>query len=240
MASYLNISLHLLQDEEKIELINTITPIIRTMAMEVDSHIHFITDEMNKSKETLILALGRKQKSVLTGEMKAEDTLRDDSTEVIEDAVNYFAKKRQAPLRKAAQLIGGYFSDAFHGVNLRNNTLQTVRIDMFLSSIDNEEAAAAIKTLNIAFEIEDLKKSNSNYAEIKAERAAIKESDTTPLLDPSRREINRDLAILEDHIEYRHRKGSDQHGELAQQILAPITEIMAVARARATRKETAL
>jgi len=238
MASYLNLSLYLLKDEEKIELVNAITPIISTMTMEVDSHIHFITEEMNKSKMRLIEALGRKRKSVITGAMKDEDLLRDNSLEVIKDAINYYSKKRQEPLREAAQYIGALYSDAFDDVNLNNNTLQTVRTDMFLSSIDNEKAEAAIITLNITFEIEDLKTSNSNYAEFKAERTAIKESDTTPLLEPSRREINRDLTILEDHIEYRHRKGSDAHKELAEQIIAPITEIMSVARARATRKDS--
>jgi len=238
MASYLNLSLYLLKDEEKIELINAITPIIRTMTMEVDSHIHFITDEMIKSQKKLIEALGRKRKSDITGEMRNEDTLRDNSHDVIKDAISYYSKKRQAPLRHAAELIGGYFSDAFDGVNLNNNTLQTVRTDMFLDSIENEEAQEAINTLDLGFEIEDLKTSNSKFAEYKAERASIKESDDTPLLKPSRLELNRDLTILEDHIEYRHRKGSDAHRDLAEQIIAPITEIMSVARARATRKES--
>jgi hypothetical protein len=236
MASYLNISLDILKDEERIELANLITPIISTMTAEVDSHISFITDEMNKSKVKLIEALGRKRKSTITVEMRDEDGVREISLEVIEDAINYFVKKRQAPLREAAELIGGLFAAAFDDVNLNNNTLQTVRIDMFLDSIDNAEAASAIKTLNIGFEIEDLKTSNSNYAEFKAERAAIKESNDTPLLEPSRRELNRDISFLENHIEYRHRKGSDAHGDLAEQIIAPITDIMAVARARATRK----
>lgn len=237
MASFLDITLDHLTDEERIELVNTITPLIRTINAETDQQIHFITDEMKKSQMKLQEALGRKMKSSLTGQMKDDDKTRDEQIDIIEDGIHYNLRKKQVKLHSAAQLLNTLFNDAFGDGVSRNNTIETNQINTFLDSLKAPVAQQAVADINLTLEVKALTESHNSYVSTKAERASIKESDNTPLLAPSRRDLNSDIVFLEKHIEFHHRKGSEVHTELASKLSTPISEIMSVARARATRKE---
>lgn len=237
MASMLNITLGDLTDEECIGLVNTVSPIINAMFTEPTHEIRVITDEMAKSRAKLEAALGRKIHSELTAIMDGHDDGRDYEIDMIEDGINYNLRRKQAKLQNAAHLLNDIYKDAFGSGVSRNNTIETTQIDSFLKGIESPEAQQAIQDINLTLEIEALVEAHGEYIKTKAERAEIKHNDDTPLLAPTRQDLHSDIVFLEKHIEFHHRKGSAVHTELAGKLSTPISEIMSVARARATRKE---
>lgn len=237
MASLLNITLEILEDEECIEIVNTIDPIIRTMTLETDQKIHFIADELLKSQAELQATIGRKRKSALTAEMKSDDDERGTETATIRAGIQFFIRKKQTVQREAALFLDSIYNDAFAGGVSENNTIQTNQINQFLSAMESEEAKQAAKIIGITSEVASLAESNRSYNEKRAERNSIRESDTTPLITPSRRNLHSDIAFLDDYLKFHHRKESAVHSDLAEKLSQAISTSMAVARARHTRKE---
>ncbi len=237
MASLLNLNLEKILDDERLTMVQRIRPSLESISVEEDPVMWEILTAFGKSEQELTAAMNRKSTTKITAEMNAEDSIRDESIDMIEDAIEYYGRKKNATLAEAAKLLAEPFADAFDGVSLSNNTLETNRIALFLENTQSPEHQEAITTLRLNDEFTTLATSNPAYEALRQERADFKEGDTTPLLKPSRRSMNRTLSFLENYLEFKIDMGSDKHEQIASEIAVPITEIMAVARARSTRKE---
>ncbi len=240
MAGLLNISLRDLWDDERITLVKRIRPILEAVPLESDSFIPEIITALINSSEELSKAMARIQSSKITALMKIEDEKRDDAIDMINHAIAFFRKKKDPVIKQAAELLGETYDNAFAGVSLSNNTLETNRIDIFIEDCKSIELNIALTTLDLELEFQDLTLSNPAYESLRQERASLKESDDTPLLSPSRRALHRNVSFLESYLEFKISQGSELHQSLAEELAIPFTEVMAVARARKTREENTL
>ncbi len=237
MASLFNANLQTLLDDERVTLINRVVPSLEAISPEKDSFLPEIVAALASSQEELAFAMSRQRSSKLTQKMKEADDLRDNAIVLIKDALSYYSRKKSGGYAAAALLLLEKFEEAFSSVNLENNTLETNRINIFLESIADDSFTAAITTLNLNTEIEDLREGNEQYEALRKERAQLKEEDDLPLLVPSRRKFNKNLSFLEEYLSFKIDVGSTLHQNLADEVTVPITEIMTVARARETRKD---
>ncbi len=237
MAGILNISLRDLWDDERVTLVKRLRPLLETITVEQDAVLPEIITALTSSSEELSHAMTRVQASKITTLMKVEDNTRDEAIDMIDDAITFFAKKKDPVLNQASAILKEKYDNAFEGESLSNNTLETNRIDIFLKDCQNNQAEQAIETLGIEDEFDALTKSNPAYEALRKERAELKESDDTPLLKPSRRALNRNISFLENYLDFKISQGSDIHRSLTEEIIVPISEVMAVARARKTREE---
>ncbi len=236
MASVLNMAISDLLDDERITLVKRIRPLLEAVSTETDLFLPEIISAITMSTTQLSEAMTRVMASKITGEMKITDTTRDNAIDLIDDAITYFSKKSQPLLKEAALQLGEAYDTAFGGISLTNNTLETNRIDIFLELCKKPEIKLAIETLGLEVEHSDLVTSNPEYEELRKKRAELKESDSTPLLQPSRRAFNRNMTFLENYLEFKISQESEIHRSLADELSIPCGEIMAVARSRQTRK----
>jgi len=237
MASLLNLNLDMILDDERLTMVQRIRPSLESISVEEDSVMTDILTAFAKSEQEITAAMNRKNTKKITLKMNSEDEKRDDAVDIIGEAIEYYRKKRNITLAEAAELLAAPFANAFAGISLTNNTLQTNRITLFLNDTQSPEIQEAITTLRLNEEFTTLAESNGAYEVLRQERADFKEGDATPLLQPSRRSMNRTLAFLEQYLEFKISCGSEKHEQIASEIAVPITEIMSVARARSTRKE---
>ncbi len=237
MASLLNLTISDLLDDERITMVKRIRPLLEVLPAETDLFLPEIVSAITLTTEELSEAMTRVLASKITVLMKEADDKRDEAIDIIDDAITFYGKKRDPRYKSASSTLGEIFDDAFAGVSLSNNTLETNRIDIFLENSKTPEVQSAVETLHLEVEMHDLSVNNPEYESLRQERATLKESDTTPLLQPSRRALDRNIAFLESYLEFKISQGSDVHRSLADELSVPLTEIMSVARARKTRDE---
>ncbi len=237
MAGILDLSLRDLWDDERITLVKRLQPLLEVIPLDQDAFLPEIITAISSSSEELSLAMTRVQASKITALMKIEDDTRDDEIDMIHHAITFFGKKKDEILKEASEKLKEKYDNAFGGVSLSNNTLETNRIDIFITDCQDSETQNVIEILGLKNEIATLKLSNSNYESLRKERASLKESDETPLLSPSRRALNRNISFLENYLDFKVSQESIVHSSLVEEITVPISEVMAVARARKTREE---
>ncbi len=99
------------------------------------------------------------------------------------------------------------------------------------------ESIDAFKTIHLSDELNTLTTVQPQYSNLINQRSQIKESDSTPLLIPSRREVHKELSMLERFVNYRVHHKHESFTELVTLLNGPVIEIMAIAKARNTVKE---
>ncbi len=237
MIEVQSISHTILTDAERINLANRIVAIIEKVTVDQCPLLPEFTQVITTSTDLLDRAIGRTTTTSLTEKVNEADMIRDEVLDFIQDAIILLQKKQDEAIREAALLLKGVYEIAFSGINIKNNSEESVGIERFLEQLVSEEAIAALTTLGLTQEIETLKNSHTEYVTLLEKRAEVRENDDTPLLVPSRKVLQDDCKALISFIEFKNRQGSDLHQQITQEINSPIMEIMTVARSRATRKE---
>ncbi len=237
MGKTLGLSLKEFIDEERLTLTDRLLSILKNVRFSQDPIILLVITDFSTQSTNLTDAVKRKTASDLTKIKAHADLMRDNALDLIKDAINYNIKRRNNTIKEAAKILKEPYDKAFDGVNIQNNSIETASIKIFLNDLQSEIAQNAITTLGIETEVEELQEGQENYIQAEASRALNKESDETPLLKPARRKLHNTLSFLEKYLEFRIDRGDRIFIDLTGKLLPICTEMMAVAKARATRKE---
>lgn len=237
MVSVEPIKVKLYNDAERLKIASTTTLILMEIPQEIDPTINQVAAVIKRCGENLDAAMTRSLANALSKEISLSDEIRDTSLSLIEEAFNHNKKKRNPELREAAEVVETIFNEAFSGINIDNNTEETVGLDRFLPAMSSPEAVAAIEKLNLTFEMSDLNEHHPKFKELSAQRAEMKESDTTPRVVPSRKELHQNLDAMVELINFHVREGSSEHIAAAEKLNGVLSEITALAKARETKKE---
>ncbi len=231
----IQINFSILSDDERISITKRIATKLASITMEQDPMLPKINGIITEKSEQLNRAIGRTRINELTEDINTNDHIRDENLQFIYNVAKLNSKKSNPLIRKAAELILALYIQA--EISLKNNTEESEGIIRFLTSLATVEGQAAITALRINDEITAIEESNNRYIALIDERITLDTSDSTPRLTPSRRELSKELNFLEDYFAFQKRQGSELHIGLIEQINGPISEIMAIAKARETRKE---
>ncbi len=230
-----SVKFHILTDGERLDLIKRTLDQTKSITAENCSIIPEFHNSLTNHSMQLGEAMGEISTNDITKKINDVDTVRDDALDFIDDTISLMLKKSNPRHRESAELMRTIFDTSFEGLNIRNNSEESVGIDLFLKAINNADAEAAIIILRITDEVATLRESQPNYISLLSERAELRKADTTPLLVPSRNDLRRELRALESFINFKVRQGSYVHSSLAQEINAIIREIEPIALARETR-----
>ncbi len=229
------INFSILSDDERISITKRIAAKLAIITMEQDPMMPKINGIITEKGEQLNRAIGRTRINELTEDINSNDDIRDENLQFIYNVAKLNSKKSNSLIREAAELILALYIQA--EISLKNNTEESEGVIRFLTSIATPEGEAAIAALRINDEITAIEESNNRYITLVDERITLDTADSTPRLTPSRRELSKELNFLEDYFAFQKRQGSALHIDLIEQINGPISEIMAIAKARETRKE---
>jgi len=232
-----SVKFKILTDGERLNLVKRTLDHTESITDDHCSIIPEFHTSLTQHSLQLNQAMGEVTTNDLTRKINEVDAVRDDAIDFIDDTISLMLKKRNPRHRESAKLMREIFDCSFAGINMRNNNEESVGIDLFLNAINNADAEAAIIILRITDEITTLRESQPNYVSLLSERSTLRETDTTPLLVPTRNELRRELRALESFINFKVRRGSEIHISLAQDINAVISEIEPIALARETRNE---
>ncbi len=191
---------------------------------------------LGNSSEQLSRAMGRVTNQEITKHIADQDSARDGALDFIDDTISLYEKRSSGRYSEATQILRNAYDTAFMGININNNSEQSVGIDAFLQAIAAPDVDAAITSLRLNDEISTLRESHPRYKKLIAERAKIREESDTPLLKPTRHEMFEMIRALESFLNFKIHVGSELHADIARDLNAIVTEIGAVAKARATRK----
>lgn len=237
MKRITDISFRDCEDGELLYLSQTIADCAAQVEIaECSTTVDFSVDISN-SADNLHNALSRGKKQELTVKVQTSDSNRDETLDLIDDAITLYCKSRKTLYRESAELLRSLYDTAFRNINLNNNSEQSVGINRFLEKMNDPEAAAAAKILRIDEDLALLKEESDHFVTFNQERAVMKQNDTSPRLQPSRRELQQDIRAFESFINHKIRKGSAVHIALAENINGPIAELMSQVKARQTRNE---
>lgn len=237
MVSVEPIIIKLYNDAERLKIVSTTTPILIEIPLEIDPTLNKIALAIKRCGENLDSAMTRSLANALSKEISESDDIRDTSLSLIEEAFKHNRKKRNPELREAAEVVETIFNEAFSGINIENNTEESVGLDRFLPAMSSPEAVAAIEKLNITFEMNDLNEYHPKYKELSAQRAKMKESDNSPRILPSRKELHQNLDVMVEVVNFHVREGSSEHLAAAEKLNGVLSEITALAKARQTKKD---
>lgn len=238
MESITPISFKECEDAELLSLTKTITDHAAQITVEECPATVDFSADLNNSADSFHAALGRERKQELSVKVNTSDDTRDEILALINDSIDLYSKKKKPVYSKSAALIRSIYNTAFAGININNNSEESVGINRFLQGMQNSEAEAAAETIHIDEDLLDLEDATNSYDKFSEERATIKANDNSPRISPTRRELRRDLRAFESFINHKIRKGSAVHIALAEKINGPIAELMTVIKARQTRKES--
>ncbi len=227
----------ILEDGELLKVVEVITRATSAVAREECSAVFDISREIVRSRDRFNQAIGRIVANELTEEIGDADELRGDARSLIVEAAEYNAKKRNVRIADAGKLIATICDEAFADFNLNSNTEESMGIKRFLERMSAPEAIEAADIIRIGDELEDLKSGNDSFNQLSIERTNSKASDTAPRLYPARRTLQRDIRALQQFLNFKIRKDSSFHGGITAQMNGSLSEIMAVAKSRETRKE---
>ncbi|MCP4988337.1 MAG: hypothetical protein GY928_20495 [Colwellia sp.] len=231
----LPINFSILSDDERISISRRLAAKLGSVTIEQDPIMVKITTTISEKGEQLNCAIGRTRINELTSEINATDDVRDENLQFIYHVAKINCKKSNDTIREAGEMVVAHYKQS--EISLSNNTEESEGVARFLTALSSPEGSDAIVALRLTDEVTVLTESNDKYIALVDERVAISDSDTTPRLTPSRRELNKELNFLEEYFSFQKRQGSDLHIDLIEQINGPISEIMTIAKARKTRKE---
>lgn len=237
MGRVLKLRMDDLIDEERIILSDRYLPIMAEKGVGMDSTLQMITNDIITYSTNLGLAIKRDSSSDFTAIKKSADQRRDKGIDLVEESISYNIKRSDPTLSAAAHVLKKCYDKAFSGVNIRNNMAETASINIFLKEIEAPEAVAAIDTLGINSEVTDIREGQQDYINAEQERTSTRESDTTPLLHPTRTMLHKTFAFLDRYLEHRLDRGDTSYSDLAESLHLCGGEVMAIAKARETRKE---
>lgn len=239
MDSITSISFKECEDAELLSLSKTMTDHAAEVMVEECPTVSDFSGDIKISSENLHAAMGRAKRQALSEKVKKNDNDRDEILDIIDGTIDLYLKKRKAAYRDAALLIRQIYDTAFAGININNNSEESVGINRFITAMQTPEAEAAAELIRIEEDLADLENYSTSYEKLSDERATMKENDNSPRLYPSRRELQLDIRAFESFLNYKIRKGSAVHIALAEKINGPIAELMTVIKARQTRNESA-
>ncbi len=232
------ISFKLLNDGELLDMALKIETALADVAVEECTVLPEFKEALTASRDNLNSSLGLSRKHELTEDIQQADDMRDEALALIDDAIDYMGRKRKSAYKESALLLRELYDTAFAGININNNSEESSGIERFLAALESAEAQAAVTAIHIIDEVSDLRSGHKEYITKLQERAAQKETDATPRLVPSRREMQKDIRAFEEYLDFKIRKKSLYHNSFADSLKGSIGEIMAVAQARDSRKDS--
>ncbi len=235
----MSIKFRILSDLQRIDLLNRLIALLTPLA-EVDEVLKELIPVLQAKVEELKMALAWSAKNEISEKIAIIDNIRDDSLTMISGTCRLNRKKSNSVISDAADLLGSIYEDIFTDISLNSNSEETTAVDLLLGKVTDQPVIDAIATLQLTAEIKALKLANPEYINLIAQREALKASDETPRLVPTRRAMNTELKHLVSHLKFKARRGSEMHITVINEMNEPIKAITAVAKAEETRKEKEL
>lgn len=229
-----SVNFSLFTDHERLTLVRRLLAILMQLKEE-DAAVAELLFALDACLVKLEAAMTHDRKSSLTKQINGNDDIRDEALAMIRATLRLYLKKSNTSLRTSAEELQAIYDKAFENVNINNNAEQTAGIDNFLASTAGDSGQNLINRLRLNDEFESLKTAHPEYVTLLAERAKIKETDETPHLRPSRRELHAELRYMASHLNFWSRRNSATHSAVADEIAAPIAEMYAIAKSRDTR-----
>lgn len=193
-----------------------------------------------KDLENLNGALGQSKKNKYTQSLEEADTERDDAMIGFRDNVNSFTRSRKPEKKAAANLLVKRIKERGWTLYNLGYVEQSAQMRLLVQDLQTEECQAAIAILGAGELYAEMIETNETFEEMYTQKVDEAAKKDYPTLKDAKAMVNRHLLALVKNIDI---ISYDLHSEIttardaAEKIDTIITEIMATARARKTRRE---
>lgn len=224
-----------LKDRETDSLISLIVQVVDKKTLLPETFAQLL-EELTTCQKSLQKALFRQRKNELTAEIRRIDELRKKEYKTLLKGVDYYLSMSDTPLEEAAlelwHIIKPYGTELYR----ENDRAETAQLRSLLKKLQRDEAVTAIETLNMRTLVDSLEALNEEFDILYLKRASAEAEDDTPKLIPVRKDIADLLDVFVDLINFYNHIEPAAYGPIAGELAEIIGDVMAIAKARKTRK----
>ncbi len=225
----------ILNDIELIDLADRLAPSILNR-LPNDTWFGPLVADMQSQVSSMNLVLGRTFGSDLTADINNADTARDDAFLTLRMGLE-FLERRPEPVGSAAARLLEIVRNRDYSLQALGDREETVQLKALLGDLDQPAAQADLMTVGLSADVEAMRQAQQTFDDLIAQRAAEEAGEELPLLRTVRGYLRQDLEVLRNDIASAERRDPVIWGDLATEMSQPITEVVAMARARRTREK---
>ena len=183
--------------------------------------------------------LGRTFNSEFTSQLLDSDEVRDNAFVGLRDYIRSFCNSGDTVKDKAGAYLSEIVSSVGNGINRMPYATETTSLDVLFENLSTPAAGEALATIMATERLERLKEKQQNFEKVYQSKIVADADIDFPLVKNSKEAITFYLRGLLTYIETNASYDSAQFGVIEEQINEIITDAVALARARGTRKENA-
>jgi hypothetical protein len=204
-----------------------------------DEYINELLPPLKEKNDELADYIGKDSSSEYTDLLSKQDEVRDKLYTGFRDYCISFCNSYDASKAEAGILLNHIFHE--RGFSLQNYgyASQTSSLIVLFKDLDEEKASNAIATLDGTEWYNKLKEEQAKFEQIYQEKVDNESVKQTPQIKAIKKELSKLLNSLLTYIDQKSVFNPEKFGPLVDKLDEIITDIVAIARARQTRKENA-
>ena len=183
--------------------------------------------------------LGRTFNSEFTSQLLDSDEERDNAFVGLRDYIRSFCNSGDTVKDKAGVYLSEIVSSVGNSIHRMPYATETTKLDVLFEDLSTPAAGEALATIMATERLERLKEKQQNFEKVYQSKVAAEAGIDFPLIKNSKETITFYLKGLLSYIETNSKSEPAQFSSIEEKINGIITDAVALARARGTRKENA-
>jgi hypothetical protein len=202
-----------------------------------DPYIEQVRPPLHKSMQALSTAIGSSRASVFTRRLADGDGQRDARFVGFRDYSQAFIYHPDPEKSAAASLLVRLIQNRDWSLHRLGYAVETSQLNGLLNDLQSPEARASIKTIGAETWVTDLEEAQKAFEKLYQEKIDAESKEDYPLISEARKKVIRYLEGLLIYIDMMAELKPETYEPIAVKIDEVIVDVVAVARARRTRKE---
>ena len=201
-----------------------------------DGFIVTLCSNIDQANVDLTKGLGKSLNSDFTPLLLAQDQARDNAFIGFRDYASSFSHSSDSVMATAGRNLTGIIETTGNSIHSLGYTAETAKVNSLIAYLSAPAALKDMETIGATKWYEELKTSQDKFENIYKTKIDIESVIDVPLIRGSRARITRFVNALISYIAINGELDNAKFGALNDKIDEIIIEIVAIARARETRK----